>query len=158
MNEARTGNGLRQVEHIRGHLWHRYSIAVNQVLVATGLSFCAFSFGHCVVCSFSIYGFWLARWYLYTVPGLIHLAYPRHLYCICVLRVSILIWYFTTLYWRYYPSMVIIEHRLTCTHVVTETFKYLHNEWVNKHYRNQKESSRIANPKTPANNKRILKT
>jgi hypothetical protein len=27
------------------------------------LSFCAFSFGHCVVCS-SIYGFWLPFWYL----------------------------------------------------------------------------------------------
>jgi hypothetical protein len=26
--------GLRQVEHIRGHLWHRYSITVNQVMVA----------------------------------------------------------------------------------------------------------------------------
>jgi hypothetical protein len=26
---------LRQVEHIRGNFWHRYSIAVNQVMVAT---------------------------------------------------------------------------------------------------------------------------
>ena len=29
------------------------------------LSFCTFSFGHCVVCS-SIYGFWLPLWYLQT--------------------------------------------------------------------------------------------
>jgi hypothetical protein len=28
------------------------------------LSFCTFSFGHCVVCSSSIYGFWLRLWYL----------------------------------------------------------------------------------------------
>ena len=35
MNEERTGKCLRQVEHIRGHLWHRHSIAVNQVMVAT---------------------------------------------------------------------------------------------------------------------------
>ena len=28
------------------------------------LSFCPFSFGHCVVCSSSIYGFWLPFWYL----------------------------------------------------------------------------------------------
>jgi hypothetical protein len=28
------------------------------------LSFCTFSFGHCVVCSSSIYGFWLLLWYL----------------------------------------------------------------------------------------------
>ena len=31
------------------------------------LSFCTFSFGHCVVCSSSIYGFWLSRWYLQTL-------------------------------------------------------------------------------------------
>jgi hypothetical protein len=35
VNEERTGKCLRQVEHIRGHLWHRYSITVNQVMVAT---------------------------------------------------------------------------------------------------------------------------
>jgi hypothetical protein len=28
------------------------------------LSFCTFYFGHCVVCSSSIYGFWLPLWYL----------------------------------------------------------------------------------------------
>ena len=32
------------------------------------LSFCAFSFDHCVVsCSSSIYGFWLPLWYLQTL-------------------------------------------------------------------------------------------
>jgi hypothetical protein len=31
------------------------------------LSFCACSFGHCVVCSSSIYGFWLPLWYLQTL-------------------------------------------------------------------------------------------
>jgi hypothetical protein len=31
------------------------------------LSFCTFSFGHCVVCSSSIYGFWLSLWYLQTL-------------------------------------------------------------------------------------------
>jgi hypothetical protein len=34
MNEERIGKCL-QMEHIRGHLWHRYSIAVNQVMVMT---------------------------------------------------------------------------------------------------------------------------
>jgi hypothetical protein len=29
--KARTKKCLRQMEHIRGHLWHRYAIAVNQV-------------------------------------------------------------------------------------------------------------------------------
>ena len=31
------------------------------------LSFCTFSFGHCVVCSSLIYGFWLLLWYLQTL-------------------------------------------------------------------------------------------
>ena len=30
------------------------------------LTFCSFSFGHCVVCSSSIYGFWLSLWYIQT--------------------------------------------------------------------------------------------
>ena len=34
MNEERTGKCLRQVEHIHGDLWHRYSVAVSQVMVA----------------------------------------------------------------------------------------------------------------------------
>jgi hypothetical protein len=31
------------------------------------LSFCTFSFGHCVVCSTSRYRFWLSFWYLQTL-------------------------------------------------------------------------------------------
>jgi hypothetical protein len=31
------------------------------------MSFCTFSFGHCVVCSSSIYGFWLPLWYLLAI-------------------------------------------------------------------------------------------
>jgi hypothetical protein len=31
------------------------------------LFFCTFSFGHCVFCSSSIYGFWLPLWYLHTL-------------------------------------------------------------------------------------------
>ena len=31
MNEEMTGKCLRQVEHIRGHLWHIYSITVNRI-------------------------------------------------------------------------------------------------------------------------------
>ena len=31
------------------------------------LSFCPFSFGHCVVCPSSIYGFWLPIWYIQTL-------------------------------------------------------------------------------------------
>jgi len=31
------------------------------------LYICPFSFGHCVVCPSSIYGFWLLLWYLQTI-------------------------------------------------------------------------------------------
>jgi hypothetical protein len=37
------------------------------------LSFCTFSFGHCVVCSSSMYGFWLPLWYL---QALLHRMFP----------------------------------------------------------------------------------
>jgi len=30
-----TGMWLRQTEHIRGHLWHRHSATVNQVMVVS---------------------------------------------------------------------------------------------------------------------------
>jgi hypothetical protein len=35
INEERTGKCLRQVEHICGHLRHRYSVTVNRVMVAS---------------------------------------------------------------------------------------------------------------------------
>ena len=35
------------------------------------LSFCPFSFCHCVLCSSSIYGFWLPLWYLQTLDLLV---------------------------------------------------------------------------------------
>jgi len=35
MNEEKTRKCLRQAEYIRGHLWRRYSIAVNQSWVMT---------------------------------------------------------------------------------------------------------------------------
>jgi hypothetical protein len=35
------------------------------------LSFCPFSFGHCIVCSSSIYGVWIPLWYLHIVSVLV---------------------------------------------------------------------------------------
>jgi len=43
VNEERTRKCLGQVEHICGHLWHRYSITINQVMVAT-VKFRSFDF------------------------------------------------------------------------------------------------------------------
>jgi hypothetical protein len=33
MNDERTGECLRHVKLINGHLWHRYSVTINQVMV-----------------------------------------------------------------------------------------------------------------------------
>ena len=43
------------------------SLVVCVCFVDRCLSFCTFSFGHCDVCSSSIYGFWLPLWYLQTL-------------------------------------------------------------------------------------------
>jgi hypothetical protein len=43
------------------------SLVVCVCFVDRCLSRCTFSFGHCVVCSSSIYGFWLPLWYLQTL-------------------------------------------------------------------------------------------
>ena len=37
------------------------------------LSFCPFSFGHCVVCSSIMYRFWLSLWYLKTLLSVLYL-------------------------------------------------------------------------------------
>ena len=43
------------------------SLVLYICFVDRSLSFCTFSFGHCVVCSSSIYGFGLPLWYLQTL-------------------------------------------------------------------------------------------
>jgi hypothetical protein len=43
------------------------SLALCVCFVDRCLSFCTFSFGYCVVCSSSIYRFWLPLWYLQTL-------------------------------------------------------------------------------------------
>jgi len=42
-------------------------MTLNVCFVDRCLSFCTFSFGYCVICSSSIYGFWLPLWYLQTL-------------------------------------------------------------------------------------------
>ena len=45
------------------------------------LSICTFSFGRCVICSSSIYIFWLPLWYLQTLPiNSYHYINSRHNY------------------------------------------------------------------------------
>ena len=42
-------------------------VTPQHIFVDRCLSFCTFSFEHCVVCSSSIYGFWWPLWYLQTL-------------------------------------------------------------------------------------------
>ena len=51
-------------------LGSRYTIFSFKCMLCRSLlyPFVLFSFGHCVVCSSSIYGFWLALWYLQAIP------------------------------------------------------------------------------------------
>jgi hypothetical protein len=77
------------------------------------LSFCTFSFGHCVVCYSSIYGFWLPLWYLQTLLSetdrwwtqllrkgkqfLLHLWYPS-----CKLSITVIyhaVWLYCIFFW-----------------------------------------------------------
>ena len=57
------------VEHLRsppyfGEVRVTRSLVLYVCFVDRWLSFCTFSFGHCVVYSSAVYGFWLSLWYL----------------------------------------------------------------------------------------------
>ena len=55
------------------------------------LSFCNFSFGHCVVCP-SIYGFWLPLWYLQALFNLNWKFFKKHTCFSQTARYGILLW------------------------------------------------------------------
>jgi hypothetical protein len=55
------------------------SLALYVCFVNRCLSLCTFSFGHCVFCSSSIYGFWLCHWYRQTL-----LTEHGRLWIVCV--------------------------------------------------------------------------
>jgi hypothetical protein len=62
-------------EHLKSHpcfcrVRVTWSLVLYVCFIDRCLSFCTFSFGHCVVCSSSIYGFWLRLWYLQTLKRL----------------------------------------------------------------------------------------
>jgi hypothetical protein len=62
MNEERTGKSLTRYTNINKTNNHLCVCFVDRCL-----SLCPFSFGHCVVCSSSIYVFWLPLWHLQTL-------------------------------------------------------------------------------------------
>jgi len=76
-------------------------------------SFCAFSFGHCLDCSSSIYGFWLPLWYLqsllsssvnqdiglYALPLLpfcLHAIFFGNLVLVLIITKILITWFYAT--------------------------------------------------------------
>ena len=59
-----------------------WSLVLYVCFVDRCLFFCTFSFGYCVVCSSSLYRFWLPHWYLQT------LLETRHQIHTCTVKVS----------------------------------------------------------------------
>ena len=74
------------------------------VILQPCLFFCPFSFGHCMVCSSSIYGFWWPCWYLqtliiYSKGKLSFLIFDIDLFR-CLLCQEIKIYFLTNTHWK----------------------------------------------------------
>jgi hypothetical protein len=95
------------------------------------LSFCTFSFGHCVVCSSSIYSFWLPLWYLQTLLKTtlcnIVIDLQREGDFLCVLWVSPTIKRTATVEWKYCWKCG-IKYSSTYTNKLW-TFDYTLSRW-----------------------------
>jgi hypothetical protein len=57
-----------------------WSLVLYVCFVDRCLSFCTFSFGHCVVCSSLLYGLWLPFWYLLAIVLSVLLRYTDYDY------------------------------------------------------------------------------
>ena len=74
MNAERTGLWLRQTEHIRGHLWRRYSVKVSRVLMFS--SFC----GEQDKCTWIPLVFWNMNYPLWVKKGVfVIILYFNHI-------------------------------------------------------------------------------
>ena len=79
------------------------------------LSFCPYSFGHCVVCSSSIYGFWKPLWYLQTLLTTFPLnaCYPKNSnWPILFMWEKDLVWFF-----KIFFTCVIVINGNICTNL-----------------------------------------
>jgi hypothetical protein len=110
------------------------------------LSFCTFSFGHYVVCSSSIYWFWLPLWYLQTILNVIRYLFEKvpapqfwrlkdnfpifsHLHtrlkwtCLRFTASVNIVMHFTPYWWLWYNSNYVgcIVHKLLTSECVTRS-------------------------------------
>ncbi len=97
------------------------SLVVCVCFVDRCLSFCPFFFGHCVVCS-SIYGFWLALWYLQTLLNILSKLKTWQF------RVSLFLQcYLSTLHW---PK--VLHSRCVCRGLLSVVHKFFTYKATNK--------------------------
>ena len=91
------------------------------------LSFCSFSFGHCVVCSSSIYWFWLPLWYLQTLLVLLFFFFwPLcSLFFFDLLILITSLWYVQTLLFTY--SISYCKDNIKCDSVSNDLKSPLNN-------------------------------
>ena len=101
------------------------SLVLGACFVEHYLSFWTFSFGRCVVCSSSTYGFWLFLWYLQTLLTIVEqklLTLPEHpssgsfLVRFMLLHLYIYVWCFVD------HCILLLLHPLSFDHLHCMTF------------------------------------
>jgi hypothetical protein len=110
--------------------------------------FVLFSFGHCVVCSSSIYGFWLPLWHLWNFPN----SFVLSLIVICLAYSMkgewISVTYLLTNHFKN-PSLIFYEHICNWFHQCTSVyyFSYAMGKVCNFYFEIIKEEFEDANTK-----------
>ena len=103
------------------------SLALYVYFVDHCLSFCPFSFGHCVVCSSSIYGFWSLRWYLKNLIIKILLQSSLEFSCYSIfLSYSMWHWRYLVYLWWFLLFQLILQNILRGT-----ATRRNEQEWIN---------------------------
>ena len=87
------------------------------------LSFCTFSFGHCFVCSSSIYRFWLPLWYLQTLL--------KH-YWLIVLLNWLLFWYYIHVYYNVNGCGSLNKFPAVFQTQLGPSWRYSYGSWIHR--------------------------
>ena len=78
-------SGVTASVYLFGIMWPLYCLFFYDLrLLITSLVSC----GHCIVCSSTIYGFWLPLWYLVAIVLSVLLWYTASDYTFCIFKVS----------------------------------------------------------------------
>ena len=108
-------------DYLFGIFWPLYCLSFDLLILITSLV----SFGHCIVCPSSIYGFWLPLWYLLAIVLSVLLRFTDFdylfgifwpLYCLSFfdLRILILLAIVLSVLLRFIYSLVSFGHCIVC--------------------------------------------